>query len=119
MAKTVKQQTSLWQNTRFLGTAIAIAAAALVSSGAVLLMLNSPGDFSTVRPIPKLTSTGSAPVLAPPPPAPITAAETSTPETSAEQITASEPSPSRTSTPSPRFTDHPTPGQTPRRSPAS
>ena len=118
MAKTVKQQTSLWQNTRFLGTAIAIAAAALVSSGAVLLMLNSPGDFSTVRPIPKLTSTGSAPVLAPPPPAPITAAETSTPETSAEQITASKP-PRASAPSSPGTLEHPTPGQTPRRSPAT
>ena len=124
MAKVVKQQTSLWQNTRFLGAAIAIAAAALVVSGVVLMMLNSPGDFSTVRPITKLTSTGSAPVMATPPPAPITAPETSatsaisTPETSAAEITASKPP--RASVPSSPGTPlHPTPGQTPRNSPAS
>lgn len=127
MAKAVKQPTSLWQNTRFLAVSIAVAASALVVSGAVLMMLNSPGDFSTVPPITKLTPTGSAPVIATPPPAPITAPETSdtsatsttsTPETSAQQVTESKPS--RASAPSsPRYPDHPTPGQTPRRSPAT
>lgn len=124
MAKAVKQQTSLWQNTRFLGSAIAIAAAALVVSGVLLMMLNSPGDFSTVPPITKLTSAGSAPVVATPPPAPVTAAETSgtsgtsTAESSAAEITASKPP--RASAPSlPGIPERPTPGQTPRRSPAA
>ena len=126
MAKAVKQQTSLWQNTRFLGSAIAIAAAALVVSGVVLMMLNSPGDFSTVPPITKLTSAGSAPVVATPPPAPVTAPETSgtsatsATETSAAEIAESKRPPSRASAPSsPGTPEHPTPGQTPRRSPAA
>ena len=124
MAKVVKQQTSLWQNTRFLGVAIAVAASALVVSGVVLMMLNSPGDFSTVPPITKLTSTGSAPMMATPPPAPVTATETSAtsatsaPETSAAEITESK-RPRVSAPSSPGIPEHPTPGQTPRRSPAA
>ena len=130
MVKAVKQQTSLWQNTRFLGSVIAIAAAALVVSGVLLMMLNSPGDFSTVPPITKLTSAGSAPAVATPPPAPVTAPQTSetsetsetsatsTPETSAAEITASRP-PRASAPSSPGIPERPTPGQTPRRSSAT
>lgn len=58
------------RNVKLLGILIALAVAVLVVSAVVLLMLNSPGDFSTVPRITKVTSStpqeSGAPSFAPP-----------------------------------------------------
>lgn len=107
------------RNAKLLGIVIALASAVLVVAAVVLMMLNSPGDFSTVPRITKVTShTSSAESDAPSPPA---GAE----ETSPTSATSSETSESESPTPvsaeripqAPRGADgnhppsfHPTPG---------
>ena len=95
-----------WRNPRHLGMVIGMASAVLVAAGAAAIMLNSPGDFSTVPHIKRVTAT-SAGESATPPHAPVTAAaptsattsesssENPTPEPVAPQPSEAAPAPSR------------------------
>lgn len=91
-----------WRNPRSLGLMIGLASAVLVAAGAAAIMLNSPGDFSTVPHIKRVTVTSTGESSAPPH-APATAAastsatgsESPTSEAPAPQSSESAPAPSR------------------------
>lgn len=55
-----QQRPTFTRNAKFLGIVIALASAVLVVAAVVLMMLNSPGDFSTVPRITKVTSPASS-----------------------------------------------------------
>lgn len=71
-----------WRNPRNLGIVIGLASAVLVAAGAAAIMLNSPGDFSTVPHVKRLSPTTSTGQSTTPPPAPVTAATATTATTS-------------------------------------
>lgn len=110
----VKKEPGLSRNTKVLWTLIAMATVALVISAAILMMLNGPGDFSTVPKITKATSSSSSAVSASSttPSETPTSSETSTTESSDAPVEPEPSSASRVATPSPRGTVsfHPTPG---------
>lgn len=106
------------RNAKLLGIVIAVALAVLVVSAVVLMMLNAPGDFSTVPRITKVTSHTPSAGSDAPSPAPAGRGETgTTPPTSSESSESEPPAPASTMRAPSRGSDanhvpnfHPTPG---------
>ena len=81
-----QQRPTFTRNAKFLGIVIALASAVLVVAAVVLMMLNSPGDFSTVPRITKVTSHTSS-----------TESDAPSPSAGAEETSTTSPTSSETS----------------------
>lgn len=107
-----------WRDPRKLGLVIGLASAVLVSAGAAAIMLNSPGDFSTVPHIKRLTVTPSSGESTTPPHAPVTAAASTTATTSEASTSPETVAPPQSEAPAPSRSAAPAPSS-PRQSPPS